>query len=536
MLSLAKGVRGIMGYFLTIFFGTFVLEDVALASALALVANNKMPLLPAFLACSLGIGIGDLALYLVGFIVGKLGLENRFKSIRKCRAKLVSEKHSDVLTYSVVISRFIPGTRMPTYLMAGLLRYPFWRFLILTIVTVFGWVLLAFALGQSLGSILMNHWFLSVICVLLILQIVKSFVPKLSDSWERRALQFSWMRFLSFEFWPATVFYLPMVPYYIFLSLKHGSLLTPFYANPELENGGLLGESKWDFLKYLGSKSSHTLKAVKIGKQIDFMATRELLDKEGFTYPFILKPDVGQRGFGVRIIRDDFDLTEYLLLSDFELIAQRLSQLPCEAGIFYIRHPTQSRGSLFSITDKKFPIVTGDGKTRLGDLILRDRRAQRIASTYFSRHRENLNQIPAIGEIVALSECGNHCQGAIFLNGEKLKTPALLAAVQAAVNQIPHFYFGRLDVRYRDANSLMQGIDFEIVEINGAGSEATHIWDAKTTLREAYGTLFTQWRILFEIGAEVRKLGVQTNKVHVVGFLKECFRVFFRKEPLSVSS
>jgi membrane protein DedA with SNARE-associated domain len=526
-----------MGYFLSVFIGTFVLEDVALASALALVADNKMRLVPAFLACSLGIGIGDLALYLVGFVVGRLGIENRFKSIRKIRAKLVNEKQSDLLTYSVIISRFIPGTRLPTYLTAGLLRYPFWRFLFLTAVTVLGWVLLAFALGQSLKSILMNHWIVTVIAILFILQIVKSLLPKLSDYWERRALQFSWMRFLSFEFWPATVFYLPIVPYYVFLSLKHRSLLAPFYANPEIANGGLLGESKWSFLKYLSKHSPHTLKALKIGKQSDFFAIRELLDKEGLYYPFIIKPDIGQRGFGVRIIRDDFDLTEYLLLSDFDLIVQRLSHWPCEAGIFYVRPPSQSEGGLFSITDKLFPVVTGDGKTRLGDLILRDRRARIIASTYFSRHRENLNNIPEAGSIVLLSECGNHCQGAIFLNGENLKTPELLAAIQAVVSPIPDFYFGRLDIRYKDAKSLMQGNDFEIVEINGAGSEATHIWDAKTTLRAAYKTLFTQWRLLFEIGDEVRRSSVQKNtKIHPIRFLKECFRVFFRKDPLSVSS
>lgn len=525
-----------MEYFLSIFFGTFLLEDVALAFALGLVANGKMMVGSAFLACFLGISIGDLGLYIIGFLAGKFGLESRFKAIKKARAALVNENRSDVLTYSVVISRFIPGTRLPTYLAAGLLRYPFLRFFVLTVVTVLGWVALAFAVGQSLKSVLMDHWVLTVIAILIILRMVKFFVPKLSDPWERKALLHSWRRFLSFEFWPALVFYLPVVPLYVFLSIRHRSFFAPFYANPEIENGGLLGESKWDFLKHLDKNSSHTLKALKLGKQDDFLMTRELLDREGFSYPFILKPDVGQRGFGVRIVRDDFDLTEYLLLADFDMIVQDLSRHPNEAGVFYVRHPSVENGGLFSITDKRFPVVIGNGRLRLGDLILQDPRARIIASTYFARHREHLNDVPESGETIQLSECGNHCQGAIFLNGESLKTPGLAVAIHAVAQRIPHFYFGRLDLRYKNAESLMKGEDFEIVEINGAGSEATHIWDAKTDLIEAYRTLYLQWSLLFEIGAAVKhKKGTKPN-VRVGRFLKECLKVFFRKEPLSISS
>jgi membrane protein DedA with SNARE-associated domain len=523
-------------YLFPIFLGTFVLEDVALASALALVADGKLGPVPAFFACSLGIAIGDLALYLIGFIMGRFGLENRFKSVRKFRARLVREKQSDILTYSVVISRFIPGTRLPTYLTAGLLRYPFWRFLVLTVVTVLMWVALAFAAGRSLHTVLMHHWILTIVFVLLFLKIVKTLVPKLSDFWERRAFLHSWRRWLSFEFWPATIFYLPIVPYYAFLSIKHGTLLAPFCANPEVENGGLLGESKWDFLKYLDVKSRHTLKTLKISKQNYFAKARELLVKEKFSYPFILKPDVGQRGFGVRIIRDDFDLTEYLLLADFDMIVQQLSRLPNEAGIFYVKLPLSPKGWIFSITDKLFPSVVGDGQTKLGELILNDKRARIIASTYFARLHAELNLIPKKNEVIRLAECGNHCQGAIFLDGKYLMTSDLEAAVGAIADQIPNFHFGRIDIRYRDAESLKKGQDFEIVEINGAGSEATHIWDAKTTLLEAYRTLFRQWRLLFEIGAAIKNSDRFRPKIHRIRFLRESLKVFVRKEPLSVSS
>jgi membrane protein DedA with SNARE-associated domain len=523
-------------YFFSIFLGTFVLEDGALALALGLVTTNRMSLAPAFFACFLGISLGDLGLYFLGYFAGQIGLEKRFKSIKKIRASLVHEKTSDILTSTVIISRFVPGTRLPTYLMAGLLRFPFLRFTLLTLVTVFAWVALAFAVGQSLKPVLLNHWILTVLLILLVLKVIKFIIPKLSDPWERKAFLHSWRIFLSFEFWPSSFFYLPIIPYYIFLSIKYRSFLCPFYASPELENGGLIGESKWDFLKYLSPESSHTLKAIKIEKQENFAAARELLAREGFSYPFILKPDVGQRGFGVRIIKNDFDLTEYILLADFNMIVQELSRYSGEAGLFYVRLPTLKDGFIFSITDKRFPFVVGDAQTKLGDLIIQDKRARIIATTYFARHRNNLNKVYGAGEIISLSECGNHCQGAIFLNGQHLITTALKEAVEVIAQRIPHFYFGRFDVRYQDLESLKNGKCFEIVEVNGAGSEATHIWDANTRLADAYRTLFRQWDLLFEIGSTIQRSDNIPARVDLGKFLTETFKVYFRKDSLSVSS
>lgn len=525
-----------MDYFLSVFLGTFALEDVALAVALGFVANNQMSFISAFLACFLGISIGDLGLYFIGFILRHMGFADRFKVIKRLRARLENSKNANVLTYSVILSRFIPGTRLPTYLMAGFLHYSFGQFFILTLLTVFAWVAFAFAIGESLKTLFMQHFVFAILSILVIFKVVQFLIPRLSDYWLRRSLLHSWRQWLSFEFWPATLFYLPIVPLYIFFSLKHRSLLAPFYANLGIENSGLIGESKWDFLKYLDAKNPSTLPSLKLPNQIHFDEARNILDTKGFVYPFILKPDVGQRGYGVRIIHNDFDLTEYLLLADFDMIAQKLSIYQREVGIFYVRHPLQQKGFIFSITDKHLPRVRGDGRTRLGDLILQDRRARIIASTYFARHNNRLFYIPQNQEEILLSECGNHCQGAIFVNGNHLKTAELEKTIQGIAEQIPNFYFGRIDLRYESEDFLKKGLQMEIVEVNGAGSEATHIWDAKTSLFDAYRTLYLQWSLLFSIGSAAKSLNSDHSNVRIFRFFQESFRVFFRKDPLSLSS
>lgn len=523
-----------LSYFLSTFIGTFILEDVALASGIILAQQGKLSYPLAFLACFLGIGIGDIGVYGIGYVSSFFPIEKYFRFFKRYREKLEKFKNSSLLGYSIVISRAIPGTRLPTYLGAGYVKYSFSKFTLLTIFSVFLWVLLVFVAGRSLQSLFAEHWLIALIVFFVILHLLRSLIPIFVDYWQRRAFVHFWRRWLHFEFWPAWLFYIPIVPYYIYLSIKYRGLMTPFYANPNVVNGGLLGESKWDFLQHLKIDSLTTLRAVKIAGNADLPQVLELLKTANLDYPFILKPDVGQRGFGVRIIRNDTELSEYLSLSRFDLIAQRLSSFKNEAGLFYIRHPQQACGKIFSITDKQFPSVVGDGKTRLGDLILSDVRARIIAPTYFERFKEKLFDVPSQSEQIQISECGNHCQGAIFKNGNQLLTVELQNKVDAICKQLPDFYFGRLDVRYKDVVSLKNG-EFEIIEFNGAGAEATHIWDTNTKLLEAYATLFVQWDILFSIGAELRKTK-PFHRVSAFGFLKESYRVFFRKEPLSVSS
>ena len=48
----------------------------------------------------------------------------------------------------------------------------------------------------------------------------------------------------------------------------------------------------------------------------------------------------------------------------------------------------------------------------------------------------------------------------------------------------------------------------QIIELNGAASEATSIYDSRNSLLSAYATLFQQWKLVFAIGAANRRLGV----------------------------
>jgi hypothetical protein len=195
------------------------------------------------------------------------------------------------------------------------------------------------------------------------------------------------------------------------------------------------------------------------------------------------------------------------------VIVQAPHDGPFEAGLFYIRHPDEARGRLFSVTDKRFPIVIGDGRSTLAELIHRHPRYRLQAQVFLTRHADRIDRIPAAGEAVRLAQAGNHAQGTEFLDGRHLITPALEARIDDIARRVDGFYFGRFDVRYHDRQAFMEGRDFAIIELNGVSSEATHIYDPSRSLFAAWATLMTQWSFAFAIGAANRARGHQQTSL-----------------------
>ena len=120
------------------------------------------------------------------------------------------------------------------------------------------------------------------------------------------------------------------------------------------------------------------------------------------------------------------------------------------------------------------------------------------------------------GESIRLAFAGNHCRGAIFRNGNDEITDAMTDVFDSIANSMGEFYAGRFDVRFGDFDAFQKGGNFKIIEVNGAGGEATHIWDSRTSLREAYSTLMGQFDHLFAIGAKNRKRGYKPTSLRAL--------------------
>src|SRR5204863_9103833 len=115
-------------------------------------------------------------------------------------------------------------------------------------------------------------------------------------------------------------------------------------------------------------------------------------------YPLVLKPDLGQRGDGIKLIRSVEQAEAYFRQTSAPLVAQRYAAGPLEAGIFYYRFPHEARGHIFAITEKLFPILIGDGKSTVRELIWSDPRARFMTDKYLQRFTERQGEVLAVGE------------------------------------------------------------------------------------------------------------------------------------------
>jgi membrane protein DedA with SNARE-associated domain len=508
------------------FLATFVLEDVAAVGAGLLLATGGISWPAAFAACLLGIWMGDVGLYALARYAGRGWFER--SSLRLFANKVADSERwfAERGTPILIFSRVVPGARLPTYLAAGFLRVPLPRFLLITGVASCVWTVVILTLAQTFGQRLTN-WlgtynhagFLLLgvgVALFATLQLLRRVFVNINF---RRFT--AWLsRWRHWEFWPAWMFYPPVGLYCGWLALKYRGLTVPTAANPGIFSGGIVGESKMATLKELSTTSpSFTAEAELVAG--DTLAARlrsldEIRARLGLDFPFILKPDVGQRGAGIKLIRSTEQAEAYLRQTSAPLVAQRYAPGPMEAGIFYYRFSHEPRGHIFAITEKLFPVLVGDGRSTVSELIWHDPRARFMADKYLQRLTERQNEVLAVGQELKLVEAGNHAQGCIFRDGSRLSTPELEARIDDISQKLTGFFIGRYDIRYSSEEDLRAGRDFQIIELNGAASEATSIYDARNSIFAAYRTLFQQWDLVFAIGAANRKRGSAPTKLSLV--------------------
>jgi membrane protein DedA with SNARE-associated domain len=502
---------------------TFVLEDLAVLGAALLVVNNMVSLPWAAGSSFAGIWFGDLGLYFLALHYGRPVLQKplfkRFLGkVDLTRSEAWFQNHGAA---AILLSRAIPGTRLPAYLAAGLLKVPVSRFVAITAGAVLVWVAGLFWLSWHVGMMVISSFqmFRSeagklVACAVVAAALgwlLRSAIKKASAVWLVTKLR----RMLHWEFWPQAIFYIPVAAKYLLLALRYRSFSLPTLANPGMLTGGLIGESKFETLADIACASPQFVAETWLVRfeSVDAQSAKiqELFRQESLEYPVVFKPNVGQRGDGFKLIHSEQDARDYVERFSRDVLVQRYAPGPHEAGVFYYRFPDEDHGRILGITDKAFPVVVGDGVHTLEGLIRGDSRASLVASVYLKRFAADRDRVLAAGEPWRLVEAGNHCQGAISLDGGRLFTPELERTIDQIARSVNGFFVGRFDIRYASEEALGRGREFQIIELNGASSEATNIYDPRNSVVKAWRTLFRQWEIIFAIAHQNRKRGLRPD-------------------------
>jgi len=500
---------------------TLISEDLACIAAGLLAARAIISPFEAVLASALGIYIGDVLLYLVGYLVGSRALQLPplkwlVSEQRVLQCRRLFERRGLGLIF---MSRFLPGTRTATFLAAGTVRVDMVKLLIVFAAAVLVWtpvlVLSAALIGKKVIDYLdiYSSWAVWVFLALLVALFIlfRVLVPLLT--WRgRRLLLGRWRRLTNWEFWPFYITNSVTFAYVLYLGcIRYRSLILFTITNPAIRpDSGFVGESKSDIIRGLAQESvgawrlvpAHTPTARRVELLEEFMAEEKL------DFPVVLKPDIGERGQGVAICRDHASAHQWLEEAEQDYIM--MAYLPGEEyGIFYYRYPGEPGGSLLSINRKKLLSVTGDGVKTLEELILADDRAVCMAPLFLKNHQVNLLDIIPAGQSKLLGEVGTHCRGALFLDACELITPQLLETIEQVVADYRGFYFGRFDLKAPSDEDLREGKNIKVIELNGVTSEAAHIYDPKHSVFYGWKTLIRQWSIAFEIADVNRQRGLE---------------------------
>lgn len=303
-----------------------------------------------------------------------------------------------------------------------------------------------------------------------------------------------WIKWTRYEYWPVWFFFLPpTILFWPILAIRARALLYFTAANPGIPLGGFFGEKKFDIIK---SIPKQYLPQTLLIEHSQLNNAAILIAEQQFTYPLILKPNVGERGNDVAKVENEAQLIKQLERYTGDVIVQEFITHPEEYGVMFYKLPDGSKCGITSIVKKGFLTATGDGKSTLIDLLEKNDRARFQLPSLAQKPSVNLNEVLPAGEKRLIEPIGNHCKGTAFIYGNHLVTNELIAEFGKIADAMPGFYFGRFDIKAPSDEALQKGQGIKVMEVNGTTSEPGHIYDMKAmnlwkAYRDIYRNMYT---------------------------------------------
>jgi hypothetical protein len=265
-------------------------------------------------------------------------------------------------------------------------------------------------------------------------------------------------------------------------------------------------ESKYDISKIIPDNVQPA--TFYIPENINSQDLQKIIYSNNLTYPLYVKPDIGGKGKGVKKVNTIDDILKHIEIIKTNYILQTCIELPNEAGIFYVRLPNEKKGKITGINFKVNLQVTGNGTSTMYALIRKNKRAilqlTEIENTFTN---EQLHTIIEKDKTVELIPYGNHSRGAMFLDYSNKINDELEKIFNSIASQIPGFYFGRCDVKFNTWEELNVGKNISIIELNGAGSEPTHIYDPSHSIFFAWKEIIKHLNYLYKISKQNKNRG-----------------------------
>mgnify|MGYP002628560168 FL=1 len=327
----------------------------------------------------------------------------------------------------------------------------------------------------------------------------------------KRLLWARWQRFKRWEFWPVWAVYPPVLASVVWHGIRLRGLTLWTNCNPAMEASGMALEEKGGILDSFGGPDGRVRVArylrIGAGAKDALQHVKGFMKERGLDYPVVLKPDFGQRGQGVEIVKNEEAAQRWVENCEEGFLVQELIG-GLEFGVHWSKFPDAEKGSVASLCGKHPQSVTGDGERTLERLILDDDRAVLMSRYYFSKFADSLDRVPGRNEKFTLAPIGTHARGAVFTDERSLITEELREAFDEMGARFPGFHHGRYDVKVPSVDDLQAGRHIVVLELNGVMGEPAHIYQPGYPWWEGVRDLCGQFKTAAEGGAAWRKKGV----------------------------
>ena len=137
--------------YLGIFLLPFLQEDAAVIAASTASIMDLGPVTLLFATILAGLTASDVWKYWLGVAARKNAWAHRFAE--KPGVSVAGDLVRKELAKTLYMARFVPGTRIPTYVACGFFRAPYLKFCGLVVLTAFTYVAISFALFHSVGAV-----------------------------------------------------------------------------------------------------------------------------------------------------------------------------------------------------------------------------------------------------------------------------------------------------------------------------------------------------------------------------------------------
>lgn len=224
-------------------------------------------------------------------------------------------------------------------------------------------------------------------------------------------------------------------------------------------------------------------------------------------FPIIAKPDIGLRGNSVKKVTNHQELCDYIRQVDADILLQELITLPNEIGLFYVKLPEEPKGRITGIVYKELMQIKGDGMKTVEELVRENIRYEFQLDALQKELGAGLQRVLEVGEVMQLLPYGNHARGAKFIDYSHKITPKMEETFDRILGSVDQFNFGRIDLMFNTWEELEVGKNFSIIELNGAVSEPTHVYDPQHSIFYAWKELAKHQHYMYTISKKNHEEG-----------------------------